>query len=73
MEWQVILGIVLGIPAILIPVALLWYINVSGVYQVFRATRARERKRAEARRQAVHEAAEAAGEKTLVGTGTKGG
>jgi len=48
MEWQVILGIVLAAPAILIPVALLWYINVSGVNQVFRATRARERKRAEA-------------------------
>jgi hypothetical protein len=73
MGWQVILGIVLAIPVILIPVALLWYINVSGVYQVFRATRARERKRAEARRQAMHEAAEAAGGKTLVGTGTKGG
>ena len=73
MGWQAILGIVLAIPVILIPVALLWYINVSGVYQVFRATRAREMKRAEAVKQAMHEAAETAGEKTLVGTGTKGG
>ena len=73
MGWQAILAIALAVPAILIPVALLWYINVSGVYQVVRATRAREMTRAEARKQAVHEAAEAAGEKTLVGTGTKGG
>ena len=73
MGWQAILGIVLAVPVILIPVALLWYINVSGVYQVFRATRAREMKRAEAVKQAMHEAAETAGEKTLVGTGTKGG
>ena len=73
MGWQVILGIALAIPAILIPVALLWYINVSGVYHVFRATRAREKKRAEARRKAIAAAAAAAGKKTLVGTGVKGG
>ena len=46
MEWQVILGIVLGIPFILIPVALVWYLNVSGLYQVIRATRERRKRRA---------------------------
>ena len=72
MEWQAILGIVLALPAILIPVALVWYINVGGMYQIFRAARARKLQRAEARERAMHEAAEAADEKTLVGTGTKG-
>ena len=51
MEWPIILGIVLGIPLILIPVAFVWYLNVSGIYHVIRASRARERRRVEALRQ----------------------
>jgi hypothetical protein len=45
MEWWAILALVLGIPLILLPVALVWYLNISGIYQVIRATRAREKKR----------------------------
>jgi hypothetical protein len=52
MEWWVVLALVLGIPLILLPVALVWYLNISGIYQVIRATRARQKKRAEALKEA---------------------
>ena len=41
MEWQVILALVLAIPIILIPAALAWYLNVSGIFTVIRETRKR--------------------------------
>ena len=46
MEWYFILAIVLGIPIILFPIALVWYLNVSGLYQVLRDVRQRQRRRA---------------------------
>ena len=45
MEWQLILALVVGIPVVLIAVAFVWYLNVSGLYQVMRDAR---RKRARA-------------------------
>lgn len=45
MEWQVILALVLGIPAILLPVVLIWYLNISGLYQVIRDARQRQKER----------------------------
>ena len=41
MAWLVILALVLVIPVILFPVALIWYLNVSGIYTVIRETRKR--------------------------------
>lgn len=41
MEWWMILLLVLVIPIIIIPVALIWYINVSGIYTVIRETQKR--------------------------------
>ena len=41
MEWQVVLALVLAIPVILIPVALIWYINVGGIYVAIKEARAR--------------------------------
>ncbi len=38
MEWWGIVALVVGIPIVLIPVALIWYINVSGIYTVIRET-----------------------------------
>jgi hypothetical protein len=38
MEWYVILAIVLAIPAVLLPVLLVWYLNASGIYTVIRET-----------------------------------
>ncbi len=45
MEWQIILAIVVAVPIILIPVAFIWYINVSGLYQVIKEARQRQKRR----------------------------
>jgi len=42
MAWQVILALVLAAPLILLPVAFVWYLNVSGLYQVIRHARKRK-------------------------------
>jgi len=41
MEWQVILALVLAIPVMLIPLALIWYINVGGIYVAIKEARER--------------------------------
>ena len=45
MEWQVIVAMVLVAPILLAPVALIWYINIGGIFLAFKE-RARERKKA---------------------------
>lgn len=57
MSWPIIVGLVLGIPLILLPVAFVWYLNVSGLYQVLKASRERKKRRAEALRLAAAPAA----------------
>jgi hypothetical protein len=52
MEWYFILGIVLGIPIILFPVVLVWYLNVSGLYRVISDSRQRQKRRSEALKEA---------------------
>ncbi len=46
MEWWGILALVLGIPIVLFLVAFVWYLNISGIYQVIRDKRARQKRRA---------------------------
>ncbi len=41
MAWQLILALALAIPVILIPVALIWFLNISGIYTVIRETQKR--------------------------------
>jgi len=41
MEWQIIVALVLAIPIILIPVALVWYLNIGGVYAAIKEARER--------------------------------
>ncbi len=41
MEWQVIVALVLAIPILLIPVALIWYINIGGIMLAVKETRKR--------------------------------
>jgi len=41
MEWQVILALVIVIPIILVPVALIWYLNISGTYSAVKERRFR--------------------------------
>ncbi|MFC1874457.1 hypothetical protein ACFLYX_04060 [Chloroflexota bacterium] len=51
MEWQVILMLVLAIPVILIPVALIWYINIGGIYLAIKEAREKRAARVEHTRQ----------------------
>jgi hypothetical protein len=41
MEWQLVFALVLVAPLILLPVAFIWYLNVSGLYKVMREARKR--------------------------------
>lgn len=52
MEWQIVLAIALAIPVVLVPIAFVWYLNVSGLYAVIRTARQRQARRAEALRKA---------------------
>lgn len=52
MEWWAILALVLGIPIVLLPVAFIWYLNVSGLYSVMRQALRRRARRAAAVREA---------------------
>jgi len=69
MEWQVILAIVLLIPIIFIPVAFVWYLNASGLYQVVRDVRQRQRRRSQALREAEALIREAASQKQVRASG----
>ncbi|MBC8276392.1 MAG: hypothetical protein H8E40_15685 [Chloroflexi bacterium] len=46
MQWELIVALVLAIPVILLPAALIWYMSVSGLYQVMREARQRGKRRA---------------------------
>jgi hypothetical protein len=49
MHWQVIVALVVMIPVILIPVAILWYINATSIFQTaFKFLRKRSTKQTEA-------------------------
>ena len=41
MEWQIIIAILIAIPIILFPVALIWYLNVGGIVTAVKEARAR--------------------------------
>lgn len=41
MEWEFIVALLLGVPAVLFPVALVWYLNVGGIYEALRKWRDR--------------------------------
>jgi len=42
MEWQIIVALVVAIPIILFPVALVWYLNIGGIYTAIKEARARQ-------------------------------
>ncbi len=39
MEWQFIVALVIAIPIILFPVALIWYLNIGGLVAMIRQSR----------------------------------
>ena len=47
MAWQLIIAIVVAIPIVVFPAALIWYMNVSGILQVTKDARQREKRRVE--------------------------
>lgn len=50
--WEVALATGLAIPIVLTPLALVWYVNVWGTYEIIRDARERQRRRAELLREA---------------------
>jgi hypothetical protein len=53
MDWYVILiAVIFGVPLILAPVALVWYLNVSGLYRVLVDVRQRQKRRTTVSREA---------------------
>ena len=46
MQWELIVALVLAIPIILFPVALIWYVNISGLYQVMQDARQSQKAKA---------------------------
>ena len=53
MDGAIIVALAIAIPVILFPVAFVWFLNVSGLLTVLREGRAREKRRAKARREAL--------------------
>lgn len=39
MQWQFIVALVVMIPIVLVPVALVWYLNLGGIYAAVRKAR----------------------------------
>jgi len=52
MQWQVVLAIVIAVPVIMLPVALVWYLTLGGMYAA-----AKEARQHKAARRAVEEVA----------------
>jgi hypothetical protein len=42
MQWEFILALVITIPIILFPVALIWYFNIGGIYEAVKRARSRQ-------------------------------
>lgn len=57
MEWQFVLALVIAVPIILVPVALVWYLCIGGVYRAVKQSR---------QRRALHEAPPAIAEETAL-------
>ena len=41
MQWELVVALVIAIPVILFPVALVWYLNIGGIYAAIKEARAR--------------------------------
>jgi len=39
MQWQVVVALVVAVPVILFPVALVWYLNVGGIWAAIQEAR----------------------------------
>jgi hypothetical protein len=41
MEWQILIALVIAIPVILFPVAVVWYLNIGGIFTAIKQARAK--------------------------------
>ena len=46
MQWELIVALVVAIPVIFFPVAFVWYLNIGGIVQAVRETKAAREKKA---------------------------
>jgi hypothetical protein len=53
MSTELIIALVIAIPVVLFPVAFIWFINVTGLWAVWKESRARQKRRARARQAAM--------------------
>ena len=53
MEWQILVALVIAIPIILLPVALVWYLNIGGIYAAIKEARERRAVRENGRKVAA--------------------
>ena len=53
MEWQMVLALVIAVPVILFPIAFIWFLNISGLWTVWKESKAREKRRAKIRQEAL--------------------
>jgi hypothetical protein len=51
MQTGLIIALAIGIPVILFPAAFVWFLNISGLLTVWKESRAREKRRARARKE----------------------
>jgi len=53
MEAQYIIALIVAIPIILFPAVFVWFLDISGLLTVWKESRAREKRRAKARKLAL--------------------
>ena len=53
MPVELIIALAVAIPLILFPAAFVWFLNISGLLTVWKESRAREKRRAKARKEAL--------------------
>jgi len=41
MQWQILIALVIAIPVILFPVAVIWYLNIGGIFTAIQESRMR--------------------------------
>ena len=53
MNWQIIIALIVAIPIILFPVALVWYMNIGGIYTAIKQARARKAARVQGEKEKI--------------------
>ncbi|UCH43140.1 MAG: hypothetical protein JSW16_00970 [Dehalococcoidales bacterium] len=53
MQWEFIVALVIAIPVVLLPVALVWYLNIGGVYTAIKEAKERRVAREKGAREAA--------------------